>query len=66
MNGVFFLTDGVHLGFLFEDSYLKSFYLNGVVVQLVRTPACHAGGHEFETRQYRTSLYSSIGRAADL
>ena len=42
------------------------FYLNGVVVQLVRTPACHAGSHEFETRQYRTSLYSSIGRAADL
>ena len=56
MNGVFFLMDGVHLGFLY----------NGVVVQLVRTPACHAGGHEFETRQYRTSLYSSIGRAADL
>ena len=45
--------DGVHLGFLFEDSYLKSFYLNGVVVQLVRTPACHAGGHEFESRTHR-------------
>ena len=47
------------------DFYLK-IYFNGVVVQLVRTPACHAGSHEFETRQYRTSLYSSIGRAADL
>ena len=25
----------------------------GVVVQLVRTPACHAGGREFEPRQPR-------------
>ena len=26
---------------------------NGVVVQLVRMPACHAGGREFESRPYR-------------
>ena len=26
---------------------------NGVVVQLVRIPACHAGGREFESRPYR-------------
>ena len=32
---------------------LHSQTANGVVVQLVRMPACHAGGREFESRPYR-------------
>ena len=28
---------------------------NGALVQLVRMPACHAGGHEFESRTHRFS-----------
>ena len=30
-----------------------NFLTTGVVVQLVRTPACHAGGREFESRPSR-------------
>ena len=32
---------------------------HGVVVQLVRIPACHAGGREFESRPYRNNKRKS-------
>ena len=37
---------------LFALSF-KQEMLSGVVVQLVRIPACHAGGREFESRPLR-------------
>ena len=33
----------------------------GLVVQLVRIPACHAGGREFESRPDRKSLSKRWG-----
>ena len=37
-----------------NEYYIGS--LNGGVAQLVRAPACHAGGCEFESRHSRHSL----------
>ena len=38
--------------------YLHSQLCNGLVVQLVRIPACHAGGREFESRPDRKIVKS--------
>ena len=32
----------------------------GALVQLVRMPACHAGGHEFEPRTHRKGSYRNV------
>jgi integrase/recombinase XerD len=41
---------------------LPSQLCNGLVVQLVRIPACHAGGRGFESRPDRNSKYLESGR----
>ena len=42
------------LYFIKEDYTFASLYRrDGLVVQLVRMPACHAGGREFESRPDR-------------
>lgn len=41
--------DFVPMGFIEE---VFSTYLFSALVQLVRMPACHAGGHEFESRMH--------------
>ncbi len=40
---------------LYTFASLKQKQPIGALVQLVRIPACHAGGHEFESRTHRTS-----------
>ena len=48
-----------------EKGFLRFHF--GALVQLVRMPACHAGGHEFESRTHRLNPFcnawcvSSVG-----
>ena len=51
----------------FDPVNAHSFY-SGAVVQIVRMPACHAGGRGFDSHLRRSLICrcSSIGRAADL
>ena len=48
------------------DYYIQALFVYGPIAQLVRAPACHAGGRRFEPVLGRHKrLGSSVGRAAD-
>ena len=64
-NGLFMWSAGENGGYLEAwktyTIFATQISKHGVVVQLVRIPACHAGGRGFESRPYRKE--ESIAKA---
>ena len=52
----FFVCFGIKINYICTP-LKKRVFKKGLVVQLVRMPACHAGGREFESRPDRKATH---------